>query len=218
VWGSITAPRPMEEPVHDHQAEPHPNRRRGHGPHPDLAGPTTTTAAPVYPLTGSPVTDAAAARRPALSVKIDNVAGSFPQVGVDHADMVAKAKALVEGGLTRLLATCQSHEAPEVGPIRSARPVDAALLRELGGGIFAHSGAAAGDIAPVQASSSATLLSFDAGVTAFHRDYSRPSHPQGIRLHVRPAGGRAGRRGRRRGTHPSCSPTPPSPGAARPER
>jgi len=138
-----------------------------------VAPTTTTTAQAVYPLTGLPVTDPAAARRPALSVKIDNVAGSFPQMGVDHADMVAEA--LVEGGLTRLFATYQSHQAPEVGPIRSARPVDAALLRELGGGIFAYSGAATGEIAPVKASSTATLLSYDAGVAAFHRVYPRPS-------------------------------------------
>lgn len=138
-----------------------------------VAPTTTTTAAPVYPLTGLPVTDPAAARRPALSVKIDNVAGSFPQIGVDDADIVAEA--LVEGGLTRLFATYQSHEAPEVGPIRSARPVDAALLRELGGGIFAYSGAATGEIAPVKASSTATLLSYDAGDAAFHVVSSRPS-------------------------------------------
>ncbi len=132
----------------------------------------TTTAQAVYPLTGLPVTDPAAAGRPALSVKVDNVAGSFPQMGLDDADMVAEA--LVEGGLTRLFATFQSHQAPQVGPIRSARPVDAALLRELGGGIFAYSGAATGEIAPVQASSTATLLSYDAGVAAFHRIDSRP--------------------------------------------
>ena len=122
---------------------------------------------PVYPLTGLPVTDPAKAARPALSVKIDNVSGSFPQVGIGKADMVAEA--LVEGGLTRLFATFQSQDAAMVGPIRSARPVDAALLRELGGGIFAYSGAAAGEIAPAKAKSTATLLSNDAGIPAFHR-------------------------------------------------
>ena len=134
---------------------------------------TTTTAAPVYPLTGLPVTSPTNAHRPALSVKIDNAPGSFPQVGVDDADIVAEA--LVEGGLTRLFVTYQSHGAPSVGPIRSARPVDAALLRELGGGIFAYSGAATGEIAPARASSDAVLLSYDNGVAAFHRNGSRPS-------------------------------------------
>lgn len=137
-----------------------------------LHKPTPTTAAPaapppVYPLTGTPATNAATAGRPALSVKIDNVAGSFPQAGVDHADIVTEA--LVEGGLTRLFATFQSQDTGLVGPIRSARPVDAALLRELNGGIFAYSGAATGEIAPVKASSTAVLISDEAGVPAFHR-------------------------------------------------
>lgn len=138
--------------------------------------PPTTAAppapAPVYPLTGLPVTNAAMAGRPALSVKIDNVAGSFPQAGLDHADIVAEA--LVEGGLTRLFATFQSQDTGLIGPIRSARPVDAALLRELNGGIFAYSGAATGEIAPVKASSTAVLLSFDNGVSAFHVVGYRP--------------------------------------------
>lgn len=127
----------------------------------------TTTAPKVYPLTGLPVDNPGHAARPALSVKIDNVAGSFPQVGLGQADIVTEA--LVEGGLTRLLATYQSQDAAQVGPIRSARPVDAALLRELGGGIFAYSGAATGEIAPSKSYSEAILLSFDAGVPAFHR-------------------------------------------------
>lgn len=126
------------------------------------AAPTTTAPpAPVYPLTGLPVTNPATAGRPALSVKVDNVSGSFPQEGLNHADVVAEA--LVEGGLTRLFATYQSQDASLVGPIRSARPVDAALLRELNGGIFAFSGAANGEIAPAKAQSDAVLLSHDAG-------------------------------------------------------
>ena len=136
------------------------------------SAPTTTTAAPVYPLSGLPVTSPTNAQRPALSVKVDNAPGSFPQVGVNDADMVAEA--LVEGGLTRLFVTYQSHGAPAVGPIRSARPVDAALLRELGGGIFVYSGAATGEIAPVKASSTATLVSDAQETLPFYRDGSRP--------------------------------------------
>jgi hypothetical protein len=138
------------------------------------SAPTTSTTAappPTYPLTGLPVTNPANAARPALSVKIDNVAGSFPQAGLDKADIVAEA--LVEGGLTRLLATYQSQDASQVGPIRSARPVDGALLRELGGGIFAYSGAATGEIAPAKAYSDAVLLSHDAGAPGYYLLSSR---------------------------------------------
>jgi hypothetical protein len=105
--------------------------------------------------------------RPALSIKVDNSPPALPQAGLDSADLVTDE--LVEGGLTRFMATYQSQDSPVVGPIRSARPVDAALLRELGGGVFAYSGAAAGEIAPVKADSTATLVSAEDGVPAFHQ-------------------------------------------------
>src|SRR5262245_9182268 len=145
---------------------------------PTTAPPTTvaTTTAPppppVFPLTGLP-TSAGPAVRPALSVKVDNVTGAFPQAGLNDADIVTEE--LVEGGQTRLFVTYQSRDADRVGPIRSARPVDADLLSQLGGGVFAYSGAAPGEIAPVEDHSGATLLSMDGGVGAFYRDRSRPA-------------------------------------------
>lgn len=128
---------------------------------------------PTYPLTGLPVHNAKNAKRPALSVKIDNISVALPQAGLNRADIVTEA--LVEGGLTRLLATFQSHDAPLVGPIRSARPVDADLLRELNGGIFAYSGADPREIAPVTAHSDAVQVSDDANSQPFSRDDARPA-------------------------------------------
>lgn len=133
-------------------------------------GKSTSSGPATAPLTGLVVPSVN--QRPALSIKVDNSPPGLPQSGLDKADIVTDA--LVEGGLTRLLATYQSQDATLVGPIRSARPVDAALLRQLGGGIFAYSGAAAGEIAPVKAQSTATLLSFDAGISAFKQ---LPGHP-----------------------------------------
>jgi len=128
------------------------------------------------PLTGMLATDPARADRPPLSVKIDNVAGSFPQAGLNQADLVADV--LVEGGLTRLFATFQSQDAVSIGPIRSARPVDADLLRLFGvsGGIFVYSGAATGEIAPTIAHGNALRLSMDNGAPYFHRvgNYAAP--------------------------------------------
>jgi hypothetical protein len=124
----------------------------------------------VFPLTGLP-TGGWPALRPALSVKVDNVDGALPQAGLNDADIVTEE--LVEGGQTRLFATYQSRDTDRVGPIRSARPVDADLLDELGGGIFAYSGAAPGEIAPVQDHSHATLLANDDGIGAFYRDNAR---------------------------------------------
>ena len=65
------------------------------------AGVPTPTPTPagtaVYPLTGLPVTSPAAARGPALAVKIDNISAARPQVGLNAADLVVDTP--VEGGL-----------------------------------------------------------------------------------------------------------------------
>lgn len=153
----------------------HPAHARALAPASTTPTPTQTvthpaTPRPTYPLTGLPVTDPAHARRPALSFKIDNVAGSFPQAGLNSADLVADC--LVEGGLTRLFATFQSADAPVVGPIRSARPVDADLLALYRGSIFGYSGAALGEIAPTIQHGDAVRLSFDNDPGLFHLDHS----------------------------------------------
>lgn len=101
---------------------------------------------PIFALTGLPAPSVGAAKRPVLAVKIDNVAGAFPQWGVNKADVVVEE--VVEGGLTRLVAAFQSHEAAKVGPIRSARPVDADIERLWNGGLLAYSGAAPLEIKP----------------------------------------------------------------------
>jgi len=138
--------------------------------------PTTSTAPPVFPLTGLLVNNSPNAARPALSVKIDNVAQARPQSGLNGADVVTVE--LVEGGLTRLFVTFQSQDVATMGPIRSARPVDADLLHELNGGIFAYSGAANGEIAPVIDHGGAVRLSHDAGDPGFHVDRSRRAPDQ----------------------------------------
>lgn len=127
----------------------------------------------VYPLTGLPAANPTRAARPALSVKIDNIGDALPQAGLNNADIVTDI--LVEGGLTRLMATFQSQDASRIGPIRSARPVDADLLRELNGGIFAYSGADPREIAPSKAHSTALLVSNDNDPRWFWRDHGRPA-------------------------------------------
>src|SRR4051812_36750669 len=110
---------------------------------------TTTTSPPpaVYPLTGLPVTDPAAAARPALVVKIDNADGgggnsARPQLGLNQADVVYEE--MVEGSVTRLAAVFQSTDSDPVGPIRSARSTDVAVFSPLNRPLFAWSGANAG--------------------------------------------------------------------------
>ncbi|MEY2432144.1 MAG: hypothetical protein QOC92_1869 [Acidimicrobiaceae bacterium] len=134
------------------------------------SGTAKASPPPFFPLTGLKA-DSAASGRPALSIKIDNITGALPQSGLNNADIVVEE--LVEGGLTRLFATYQSRDADVVGPIRSARPVDADLLSQLGGGLFAYSGAAPGEIAPVEDHSGATLLNMESASSAFYRESSR---------------------------------------------
>lgn len=99
----------------------------------DVAESTTTTTEPplvAAPLTGVPV-EVAAAERAAVSVKVDNSPDGRPQAGLDKADVVFEEK--VEGGVTRFIAVYQSRDADLVGPIRSLRTTDPAIVSALGG-------------------------------------------------------------------------------------
>jgi hypothetical protein len=89
------------------------------------------------PLNGLPIVDQALANRPALVVKIDNVPVSRPQSGLNAADIVFEEN--VEG-ITRFAAVFHSADAEIVGPIRSGRTQDIALLGSLNSPLFAWSG------------------------------------------------------------------------------
>ena len=77
-------------------------------------------------------------QRPALAIKIDNYPAARPQSGLGQADIVFEEP--VEGGITRLVAVFQCQNADLVGPIRSARAVDAPILDQLSKPIFIHVG------------------------------------------------------------------------------
>lgn len=164
-------------------------------PSPSVPAPVRSTAAalPVtWPLTGLPAGASTRAGAAALSVKVDNAPAARPQSGLNRADVVFEC--LVEGGLSRFLAVYQSQSADLVGPIRSARPVDGALLRALRGGIFAYSGAATGEIAPAKAYSTALLLSNDQDPKPFFRLASRRA-PQNVYASTTALRDEAARRG-----------------------
>ena len=99
----------------------------------------TTAPAPLYraPLTGLPAPSEIT--RPAAVVKIDNHPNALPQWGINMADVVYEE--LVEARLTRLAAIFHSRDAEVIGPIRSARTGDFALLSNLNRPIFVNSGA-----------------------------------------------------------------------------
>jgi hypothetical protein len=92
----------------------------------------------VSPLTGLPQVDASKLKRPALVVKIDNEPGAQPQAGLNQADVVFEEQ--VEGGDTRLAAVYQSSDADPVGPVRSTRSTDVAIVSELNHPLYAFSG------------------------------------------------------------------------------
>lgn len=133
------------------------------------AAPTTTPPPPpvVWPLTGVPTT--ALVSRPALAVKIENSIDARPQTGLNSADMVWEE--VVEGGITRFVAVFHSTLPPEIGPVRSVRPMDPSIAVPLHG-VLAFSGGAAWILDLVK-KSGAQSLSQDAGNAGFYRSKAR---------------------------------------------
>ncbi len=97
----------------------------------------TVPSTPTMPLTGLAITDPAVAAKPALVVKIDNHPLARPQSGLNEADIVFEEN--VEQ-LTRFAAVFQSGKSNPVGPIRSGRTQDIALLGSFNKPLFAWSG------------------------------------------------------------------------------
>ncbi|SDE69573.1 Protein of unknown function [Blastococcus fimeti] len=125
-----------------------------------------TPPAPVlvpWPLTGVEIE--APPQRPALAVKIENSVAARPQTGLNSADVVWEE--VVEGGITRFVAVFHSNVPPEIGPIRSVRPMDAAIAGPLHG-LFAFSGGGP-DFVRAISNAGMQVLSQDAGADGFFR-------------------------------------------------
>jgi len=69
--------------------------------------------------------------RRVVAVKIDNHPQARPHSNLHLADAVYEV--LVEGGLTRFIALFHQGDSAYVGPVRSGRPTDVALIKPLGG-------------------------------------------------------------------------------------
>lgn len=76
------------------------------------------------PLTGVPANEAL--DRPAVTVKISNTPDAHPHRGLREADLVFVEP--ITGATTRLAAIFHSKLPAQVGPVRSLRPMDAALI------------------------------------------------------------------------------------------
>lgn len=98
---------------------------------------TTTTEAPTTtvddrprsPVNGLPIDDPELLEHRAVAVKIDNHWNARPQSGILESEAVFEIR--VEGGLTRLMAVFHTTDSEMLGPVRSGRPSDAALVRPL---------------------------------------------------------------------------------------
>lgn len=97
---------------------------------------TTTRGTTASPLTGEQV-PLAIASRPVVIVKVDNSPPARPQAGLNEADVVYEER--VEGSVVRFLAVYQSNDVNVIGPVRSIRSTDAAIVAPLGG-VFGFSG------------------------------------------------------------------------------
>lgn len=90
-----------------------------------------------HPLTGEAT--ARRSTRPALGIKIDGAPAARPQIALGMADVVFEE--MVEGNLTRFLAVFHSRTPRAVGPVRSVRTTDFALLEPLNHPLLGASGA-----------------------------------------------------------------------------
>ncbi|SHF31104.1 DUF3048 domain-containing protein [Streptoalloteichus hindustanus] len=88
------------------------------------------------PLTGEHVD----LDQPVLAVKVDVVPSARPPTGLDAADLVYVEP--VEGGEVRLVVVFAARRPEVVGPVRSARESDIALLAQFGRPVLAYSGSA----------------------------------------------------------------------------
>jgi hypothetical protein len=137
-------------------------------PPPTTAVTTTPTPTPepepiVWPLTGVQVAEALA--RPALAVKIENSDAARPQTGLNAADVVWEQ--VVEGGITRFVAVYHSTVPPEIGPIRSVRPMDPGIAGPLRG-LFAFSGGQ-GPFVDAVSAAGLQVVSLESGAGGYYR-------------------------------------------------
>lgn len=71
-----------------------------------------------------------------ITVMIDNAPGAFPHYGLQQAEVIYEA--LVERGITRLMAVYRRQEAERIEPIRSARTPFVIWTSELRGWVLAR--------------------------------------------------------------------------------
>ena len=131
----------------------------------------TTTEAPrpaEWPLTGQQQDGVEEVRHPVIGIKVENSGAARPWIGLQDADLVFVE--MVEGGITRFHAVYNSTFPAVVGPVRSLRPMDAAILGQWDGTLLA-SGGQPQFIDRVE--SAVGLMTSDRGDAGLYRDQGR---------------------------------------------
>ncbi len=141
----------------------------------------------VWPLTGGKTGTAKVPRRASVAVKIENAPVSRPHAGLHRADIVWEQ--VVEGGISRFVAVYHSDLPKAVGPIRSVRPMDPAIVAPMRG-ILAYSGGQPPFIRAVTDANVQSVL-MDRGSPGFHRSGNRLA-PHNVYGNVRTFAAQAG--------------------------
>lgn len=141
---------------------------------PSETTPTPQAAAPEVPFDP----DLAGGNRNAhghnypVAVMIDNHSAARPQSGIQAASVVYEA--LVEGGITRLMAVYDQGEITQIGPVRSARPYFLQWLAEYDAA-YAHAGGSPEALAGIRQDRVHDINAIGNAAKAFSRDRSRPA-------------------------------------------
>lgn len=146
---------------------------------------------PECPYTGEEARNESRSLRPAIAVKVENSDAARPQAGLDRADMVYEAEA--EGGITRFMAIFQCQDVKRIGPVRSARLVDGALLQQFNQPLFAYAGGSAATANRI-GKLDMVDLNFTDEADAYEQDLTREA-PHQYFTSTRALYGAAGKRG-----------------------
>lgn len=133
---------------------------------------TTEAPAPVWPLTGLPLADPAAANHPAVVVKVGNY-DAHPQRGSNAADIIYEE--IINANVSRFAFVFHSQSAPEVGPIRSGRRQDVDLFGAFNRPVFAWAGGNKTVTAEVENSDLIDLSQFRCQGTCYRTNDDSPS-------------------------------------------
>lgn len=126
-----------------------------------------------WPLTGLDASTATPEElaRPALSVKVPNDSKARPQSNIEFADIVFEE--YVEAGIPRFIAVFHSNVPETVGPVRSMREMDAAIIGSLNGPLI-FSGASK-PVMDITRRSGQYLIAQDLGHGGFFRTKDKPA-------------------------------------------